>query len=70
MHTACLGLGGSGGGGAGHRRGTALPNKYINRHINKQSIRPLPDMAETAPEAVEDESSFFSFSLLSAVCID
>lgn len=57
-------------GGAEHRRGTTLPNKYINRHINKQSIRPLPDMAETAPEALEDESSFFSFSLFSAVCID
>lgn len=53
-----------------HRRGAALPNKYINRCINKQSIRPLPDMAETAPEAPEDKSSFSSFSLFSAVCID
>lgn len=60
MHAAYLGLGGSKE-GAERRRGTALPNKYINRHINKQSIRPLPDMAETAPEALEDESSLFSF---------
>ena len=49
--------------------GAALPNKYINKSINKQSIRPLPDMEETAPEALEDESSFplFLSSLLSAL---
>lgn len=52
-----------------HRRGVALPNKYIDKCINKQSIRPLPETAETAPGALEDKSSFSLF-LLSAACID
>lgn len=49
----------------------ALPKKYITNSINKESMRHLADMEETAPEALKVKTShpsaLFHFA---AVCID
>lgn len=54
-------------------KGGLLPNKYITKSINKESMRRLADMEETAPEALKvktSDPSALSFTLLLSALID
>lgn len=54
-------------------KGSSLPNNYITKSINKESMRHLADMEETAPEALKVKTSHpsaLSFTSLLSALID